>query len=274
MTPQVAMTDSSLHATTRRGGAVDIGVSKPGEAADDSADQPWLRRKDWARGRLGDGAFGKALQAWGFGLAFGIPAAAVGALIAWVVANEGNYRILLAAPIPLVGIYMMMRAAQATLRYLRYGSSLFELETVPGVVGHGLSGTLRTQARARGDEPFRATLSCLRLINAGNAQALSERLLWQQEQRVVGRSERDGMGGRTIVPLAFTLPGHVEPTDADNAFNQIVWRLAVTLERPGVDYRASFEVPVFRTAASATPKTTTETGTFVSPWADAAARLG
>jgi hypothetical protein len=266
------MTDSSLHATTSRGGAVDIGVSKPGEAAGDSADQPWLRGKDWASRRFGDGAGREALRAWGFGLAFGVPAAAVGVLIAWVVANEDNYRILLAAPLPFIGIYMLIRAVRATLRYFRWGSSTFELETLPGVVGHGLSGTLRTRARAAGNEPFRATLSCLRLINSGNAQAPSERLLWQQELRVVGRTERDG--GRTIVPLAFTIPGHVEPTDADNAFNQIVWRLAVTLERPGVDYRASFEVPVFRTAASATPTTTAETGTFVSPWTDAAGRLG
>jgi hypothetical protein len=268
------MTDSSLHATTSRGGAVDIGVSMAGEAADDSAVQPWLGRRDWASRRLRDSAGREALRTWGFGLAFGIPALATGVLIAWVVANEDNYRILLATPLPLAGIYMLIRAVQATLRCFRWGSSTFELETLPGVVGHGLSGTLRTRARAAGNEPFRATLSCLRLINSGNAQAPSERLLWQQELRVVGRSERDGAGGRTIVPLAFTIPGHVEPTDADNSFNQIVWRLAVTLEMPGVDYRTSFEVPVFRTAASATPKATAESGTFVSPWNAAAARLG
>jgi hypothetical protein len=148
----------------------------------------------------------------------------------------------------------------------------------PGVVGHGLSGTLRTRARAAGNERFRATLSCVRLINrasgSNSARPPDERLLWQQELRVVGRTERDGAGGRTIVPLAFTIPGHVEPTDADNGFNQIVWRLAVTLEMPGVDYRTSFEVPVFRTGASAAPTATAETGTFVSSWTDAAARLG
>ena len=269
------MSNSAVQATRVRGGAAYVGVA---DARDDGSDQPWLWRKDWASSRLRDGAGREALRAWGFGLAFGIPALATGVLIAWVVANEDNYRILLATPLPLAGIYMLIRAVRATLRYFRYGSSTFELETLPGVVGHALSGTLRTWARPEGNEPFRATLSCLRLITCesgtGNAQAPSERLLWQQELRVVGRGERDGAGGRTIVPLAFTIPGHVEPTDADDAFNQIVWRLAVTLEMPGVDYRTSFEVPVFRTAASATPTTTAETGTFVSPWADAAARLG
>jgi hypothetical protein len=272
------MTDSSAQAPVARTAAAKFSVSRLAESPDYNPDEPWLGRKDWASRRLKDGAGGKVAQAWGFGLAFGIPAAAVGVLIAWVVANEGNYRILLAAPIPLAGIYMVARAAQATLRYLRYGSSIFELATLPGVVGHGLSGTLRTRARAQGDEPFRATLSCVRLIDCesgtGNAQAPAERLLWQQELRVVGRTERGGARGRTIVPLAFAIPGHVEPTDADSAFNQIVWRLAVTLEMPGVDYRASFEVPGFRTAASAAPTTTAETGSFVSPWTDAAARLG
>ena len=260
------MSGGSAQATTVRGGGAD--------AADDRSDRPWLQRKDWASGRLKDSAGRAAWRAWGFGLAVGIPALATGVLIAWVVANEDNYRILLATPLPLAGIYMRARALRTTLRYFRYGSSTFELRTLPGVVGHGLSGTLRTRARATGNETFRATLSCVRLINSGTAQAPLERLLWQQELRVVGRSERDGAGGCTIVPLAFTIPGHIEPTDANNAFNQIVWRLAVTRDMPGVDYRTSFEVPVFRTAASAAPTTTAETGTFVSPWNAAAARLG
>jgi hypothetical protein len=45
------MTDSSLHATTIRAAAADIGVSKPGDAADDCSNQPWLERKDWASRR-------------------------------------------------------------------------------------------------------------------------------------------------------------------------------------------------------------------------------
>ena len=255
------------HATTGGRAGVDSAASQTRAAADEDAESPWLWRKDWASGRVKDGAFGKVAQAWAVALFFSILCGIFVPVFVLAIVNDGAYRILWAAPVLLIGPFMLGRALLATVRYARFGGSTFELETLPGVIGHGLSGRLRTRTRAADNEPFRATLSCLRVIEnqASSNKASDERLLWQQEQRVVG--ERAGGRGATLVPT------HVEPTDETGLLNQIVWRLTVTLDIPGIDYRASFEVPVFRTGASETPQTTAETGSVVSPWAKAAARL-
>jgi hypothetical protein len=44
-------------------------------------------------------------------------------------------------------------------------------------------------------------------------------------------------------------------SDSSNPRDQIVWRLRVAAEVPGIDYDAAFDVPVFRTAESDLPET-------------------
>jgi len=57
----------------------------------------------------------------------------------------------------------------------------------------------------------------------------------------------------TVIQVRFRLPLDVLPSDDTNSNDRIVWRLQVTAAVPGVDYSATFEVPVFRTPASAEP---------------------
>jgi hypothetical protein len=59
----------------------------------------------------------------------------------------------------------------------------------------------------------------------------------------------------TPVPVHFRLPSDIHPTDGTNYSDRIEWRLELAAAVPGVDYSATFEVPVFRTAASAEPLT-------------------
>ena len=65
-----------------------------------------------------------------------------------------------------------------------------------------------------------------------------------------GQQNRDYQGMKTAIPIAFKLPITVEPSDSTDANNRVVWRLQVAASVPGVDYAASFEVPVFRSDAS------------------------
>jgi len=106
-------------------------------------------------------------------------------------------------------------------------------------------------------EGFAATLTCvnLRTTGSGDDRSTSEYIRWQEEQRVQGqRGAGDrGQGVVTVVPIRFRIPADVLPTDDANSDDRIVWRVQVAAAVPGVDYSASFEVPVFRTAASAEP---------------------
>jgi hypothetical protein len=51
--------------------------------------------------------------------------------------------------------------------------------------------------------------------------------------------------------VAYNLPVDATATNTENPSDQIVWRLEAWAEVPGVDYRAQFEVPVFRTGRTA-----------------------
>jgi hypothetical protein len=165
------------------------------------------------------------------------------------VVRGGNRLALLVLLFPAAGLGLLVWAVRATLRYRRYGSSRFDLATRPAIVGHVLEGTVRTPSDLRPPEGYHVVLSCIRreTTGSGKNRSTTERVLWQDERRT--------MGGAARLPVAFAIPHDVLPCDPGSAGDPVLWRLAVTGEVPGVDYSATFEVPVFRTSASDAPLT-------------------
>jgi hypothetical protein len=161
---------------------------------------------------------------------------------------------------PIVGLGLLVWAVRATLRYRRYGVSRLELATVPAPIGRSLRGTVHASGRLDPREGLRVSLTCVRRVTtgAGRSRSTSERVLWQEERHVPGRQTRTAEGMVTAVPIDFALPADGEPTDGSNPRDQVIWRLALSAEVPGVDYHSTFEVPVFRTAESAAAATADE----------------
>ena len=54
----------------------------------------------------------------------------------------------------------------------------------------------------------------------------------------------------SAIPVLFQIPYECRPTDERDLDNMLIWRLEVTAKTPGIDYRAEFEVPVFKTSES------------------------
>ncbi len=213
---------------------------------------PWLWREDWAARRITDASVMEMRFAWAFAILWNlisIPGAVVGVRAAL---REGNRAGLIALLFPAVGMGLLVWAIRATIRRRRYGTSVLELGTLPAVVGHALEGTLRTPAGLRPPEGFRVMLSCIRRVTSGSGRnrSTSEKLLWQEEHRT-------GATGAGI-PVAFAIPADAAPSDPGRGDDRTLWRLEVSAEVPGVDYAAGFEVPVFRTAESALPRTESE----------------
>ena len=216
------------------------------------SEAPWLWREDWAARRITDAPVAQMGFAWAFAILWNLisgPAAVVGVRAAL---REGNRAAMIALLFPAVGVGLLVWAMRITIRRRRYGTSVLELDTLPAVVGHALEGTLRTPAGLRPPEGFRVLLSCIRrsTSGSGNDRSTSESILWQEEHRT-------GVSG-TGVPVAFAIPADAAPTGPVRGDDRTLWRLDVSAETPGVDYTAGFEVPVFRTAESALPRTETE----------------
>jgi hypothetical protein len=232
--------------------------------------EPWLWRPDWSAGRAEDTSRRTMWSAWVFTVLWNLVGAPAGYLALREATRPGGDRAALIALIfPLVGLGLLVWALRATLRYRRYGVSRFELATLPGVVGHSLRGTVRLALGLRPADGFQVSLSCVRrrTVGSGKNRSTQESILWRDERRIEGRLERDAAGMGTALPVAFPVPADASPTDGINPADAIVWRLEVTADVPGVDYQSSFEVPVFRTAESAAPRSPDEEAAVRDPLA-------
>ena len=213
-------------------------------------DQPWMWREDWASGRLHDTGRAGMAAAWIFALLWNLvslPAAAVALPRGLAEGNRGVYFVLL---FPAAGVGLLIWALYATLRYLRYGISTLELSTRPGVIGRHIAGSVQTTSGLLPGQACRVELSCVHRVTSGSGRnrSTTESILWEEAREAVARQATHGVALEFDIPIA----AGVQASGGDPS-NRILWRLRMHADMPGVDYDASFEVPVFQTAESAIP---------------------
>ncbi len=219
--------------------------------------EPWLWRPDWAAGRIEDtGRKGQYLS-WIFAAFWNLIAWPVGVLVVRAALAQGNRLALLGLMFPAAGILLLVSAIRASWRERKFGVSVLELATTPGVVGHGLAGTVQTASAAQPTTGFLTTLSCVNVSTSGsgNNRSTTETVRWQDQETVPGQraAGRAGQGIVTTIPVRFRIPGDAAPSDDSNPDDRTVWRVQVSAAVPGIDYAATFEVPVFRTEKSLEP---------------------
>lgn len=214
------------------------------------AGEPWLWEKDWVDGRIQAGSRGKMIGAVIFALLWNLISLPMIFLVPGELA-DGNRMILIGLLFPFVGVLLAAYAVYAVLQWRKFGNSEFELFSNPGVIGGYLEGCIHTAIRARHEETFRATLSCIRKVTSGSGKnrSSSERALWQDTIEVGANELLAGPRGASI-PVRFAIPIDAGPDSNPDASNPITWRLEAASQLPGVDFSASFIVPVFRTPDS------------------------
>lgn len=228
-------------------------------AAERHPAEPWLWRPDWAQGRIEDAERRGQYLLWVMTALWNVVALPTGFLAVRGALEPGNRLALIGLLFPVIGAGLLVAAVRATWRERKFGVSVLELATTPGVVGHGLAGTVRVASPVLPAGGFLATLSCVnvRTTGAGKNRSTTETIRWQDQQTVPAQrtSDRPGAGVVTAIPLRFRIPPDATPTDDANPDDRMVWRVGLTAAVPGVDYAATFEVPVFRTDRSLEPVT-------------------
>ncbi|MDY7093636.1 MAG: DUF3592 domain-containing protein [Acidobacteriota bacterium] len=206
---------------------------------------PWRWREDWA-----DKTIQYTDRAGAIGwVIFALLWNAVSSPILFVFQEEwesGNHLILIGLLFPLVGIWLVFKAIQAMLRWRRYGVSTLHLEQVPIAPGEQLGGRVVTSAAVDPANGFDVTLSAVHSYSTGSGKNRSTRkdTLWEDQQQVtVTRRSRDGVE----IPVAFKVPEGVATT-GEEGDHKVVWLLQVKAAVAGVDYHASFDLPVFALA--------------------------
>lgn len=158
--------------------------------------------------------------------------------------RKGNYAVLLAFLFPLVGFGILVAAVRATLRAIRFHRSTLVLADVPVPLGGALRGHVEVPYAPLADaETIVARLSAIRRRSSGKSS--SETVEWQDEHEIPRGSLARTPYGVTI-PIHIAIP-HDAPATDSWAMTRTYWRLVVDAEVPGIDYSATFEVPVART---------------------------
>ncbi|MGE5232350.1 MAG: hypothetical protein ACM3NS_11455 [Deltaproteobacteria bacterium] len=228
-------------------------------AAERHPGEPWLWRPDWAQGRIEDAERRGQYLLWIMAVLWNLVALPTGFAALRGAMEPGNRLALVGLLFPMIGAGLLVAAVRTTWRERKFGVSVLELTTTPGVVGHGLAGSVRVGSTIVPAGGFLATLSCVnaRTTGAGKSRSTTETIRWQDQQTVAAQRASGGAGEgvATVIPVRFRIPADVAPTDDTNPDDRMVWRLCVTAAVPGVDYTATFEVPVFRTERSLEPVT-------------------
>jgi hypothetical protein len=150
--------------------------------------------------------------------------------------ERGSAAVLLGLLFPLAGFGLLVWAVRATLRWRRFGASLFEMTSLPGVLGGELAGSLHAGAGLLGARELLARLACIRryVTGSGKSRSTHEEILWAEEERLAGSALTRGPRGMAV-PVRFALPFDCRPSDPLESNDRILWRLEVTAALPGVD---------------------------------------
>jgi hypothetical protein len=87
------------------------------------------------------------------------------------------------------------------------------------------------------------------VTGSGKNRSVWEKIRWREQQTLSPERLLPGPDG-ALIPVDFQIPNDALASDNANANDAILWILEADANVPGVDYRDTFEVPVFRTKDS------------------------
>jgi hypothetical protein len=216
--------------------------------------QPWLWRKDWAQGRALGRTGGSAISTWVFALLWtGGSALPVYFFFQNPTPSRNPWAPLFVALFPLIGICLLTWASLQTLRLARFGKTCIQLQTLPGVLGKSLKGTIDVRLPYPLPHGINLALTCVNRVTSGtgNSRSTFEYIRWQGKKNLGAEQIMAGPVGSTI-PLDFDIPRNLQSSDHSNPSNEILWLVRAEADVPGVNFDETYEVPVFQTADSPT----------------------
>ena len=200
-------------------------------------DAPWMWREDWAAGEVRTSARRDANRLTIIAIAWSVATFPILFIAPHRALRGADYFALPSLIFPVIGVVILMWAMRMRQRLHEYGESWFAMASVPGQIGGALTGSIHIDKPIPPGEQVALELECINRTTRGFWHNLTvwDRILWHADQT----SMSDSTGS---IPVAFMIAPDCRPTDDSNPSSRIVWRLSA---RAG-QYRAEFEVPVFR----------------------------
>lgn len=230
---------------------VRLGPKRQAALRADHPDEPWLWNKAWTTGRITDSNKAAMIGTWAITVIWNGISSPLLFTAAPAMIHKHDLKVLLVLVFPLAGMIFLIWAVRATIEFSRFGTSVFEPATMPGVIGGHLVGVIYTKVRTLPVDGFDVRLRCINVVTTGTGDShrTTAYVRWEDQETIV-RTVGDQNSGGMAVPVSFVIPFDCPECSDTDSNNRILWRLTVTAKVPGVDYSATFEVPVFRTADS------------------------
>jgi hypothetical protein len=215
-------------------------------------DKPWLKRADWAAGKIksSSNASAKFLWLWSV-LALAMSAPAITHLPQEL--HNGNYPILLVNLFPIAAFCLISYSIAQWRSHRRFGDCFFELAQIPAPLGGSLDGMIQTGARIRLEQGLHLKLSCIRRVvtGSGKNQSTQETILWQDEKILSPNANLpEPEPGHSGIPVFFKLPAD-QPESYARGRESVSWRLEAKAKMSGPNFSVVFDVPVFQVAGAA-----------------------
>ncbi len=206
--------------------------------------EPWLWRADWAERAVRETPEVGGWCLWGFAILWNLFSIPVFFFVEWRWPMDAK-SILLAA-FPIAGALVVLLAVYHSLRRGKYGLSVCRIDRVPIPLGSTLRGEIDVRMHELPRSGFALRLACVRrtVTGSGKNRSVHESILWQDEQTVAHGAMPGPNGLR--VPFRFDIPFDGEPASLVDPSDLVLWKLTASAEVPGIDYEATFELPVFR----------------------------
>ena len=222
----------------------------------DVGTKPWLLRKDWADGKIKSTS---TVPVWFF-LLWSFVALALSAPGVWQIPKEwkkGNDAILIVLIFPLVAFALLGYTFKLWRSHRRFGDCFFEPAQIPVPLGSVLEGMIQTSHPLKLEHDLHLKLSCIRRVvtGSGKNRSVNEYTLWQTEKIYSEQASLPQMeAGQTGIPIHFKLPAD-QPECYARGNESVFWRLDAKTEMRGPDFRAVFDLPVFKVAGASVSET-------------------
>lgn len=211
-----------------------------------SAIKLWKSRRDWSHGRAKSDVQKRPILYWAGTLVM------VCLIVFLFPVMRTSFREMLYFLLLLAGtIYCLTASIQASIRWLRFGPTYFQCDSLPFSPGGTVSGHIKVGRNASFQEDICVRLECLRITHdraQGDTDAsysIKETALWSAQEFIAPEKIAFSPTGGRIIYASFQIP-HDAPETLNEFGNQIVWRLAVNPGiNSGINYRDRFQVPVF-----------------------------
>jgi hypothetical protein len=206
--------------------------------------RPWKADSRWRGFNITTSELGSLIAVWIFAAIFSLFVSVF--IVAFL--NDSNVSFIAWGIVSIFAMFALLivySAIHKTLAYFKYGESQMVLQQIPLVPGSEFKAVIILPKGIAPGTKIDLEFFCESCLTTGSGKHRSTKtslLHKEKATKVTDRNKR--INGRLIVPIEFLVPEDASP-DSPLTNPSIEWKLKAVAEVPGVDYEATFPLPVF-----------------------------